>query len=480
MARGSGGVGWVVAAGLLAAAAGCKDKERIRRSGDAGAPVERVDPSQAGEVLYGAEREPNEGEGQASPLPLPGGVQGVLDGEVDVDVFAVEIGDDGMLHVELSAVDGLDLVLEVRDAQGAVIARSDRGPPGVSEGVPNLGVSRGTVHVAVKEFVKPRKAPRSPKKGKGKPAAPPPDAAPTGRIGPSAPYRLSVRLEPAQALSERERNDDAGTAGDLYLADQVRGFIGWTGDVDVWKLSLEGLGAQNAIDVEVSGVPGLVLSLDVLDAAGRPIVSRKGGKGGPVAIRSLVAAPVEGAPPFLHVKVGADRSSPVDAYTLKVSPRLLDLDEESEPNDTAERATPLRVAGAESGTMRAAYTAGDVDTFAVEASGGPLLLDASVEVPGGVDFGLEARGAGGVILGTADAGKAGERERLSGVVIPAGTTAMVTVAARPIKVAGGDSGEPRPYQIRWSVSPADDAPPMPPEEGPATAPGAPPGQGEAN
>jgi hypothetical protein len=185
-----------------------------------------------------------------------------------------------------------------------------------------------------------------------------------------------------QALSERERNDDAGSAGDLYLADQVRGFIGWSGDVDVWKLSLEGLGVQNAVDVEVSGVPGLVLAVDVQDAAGRPILSRKGGKGGPVVIRSLVAAQAEGAPPFLHVEIAADRSNPVDAYSLKVTPRLLDLDEESEPNDTPERATQLRVAGSESGTMRASHAAGDVDTFVIAATAGPLLLDATVEVCG--------------------------------------------------------------------------------------------------
>jgi hypothetical protein len=473
---GQGAASWLAVAALLASA-GCKDKERIRRSDDAGAPVERVDPSQAGEVLYGAEHEPNEGPGEASPLPVPGGVQGVLDGEVDVDVFAVEVGADAMLRVELSAVPELDLLLEIRDAQGTVIAKSDRGGAGIAEGVPNLGVSKGSYFAAVREFVKPRKAPRAAKGKKG--AKPPPvDAAPSGRQGPSAPYRLSARIEAVQALAERERNDDPASAGDLYLADQVRGFVGWTGDLDVWKLSLEGLGAQNAVDVEVSGVPGLVLTLEILDAGGKPIVARKGGKDGPVAIRSLVAAPAEGAPPFLHVKVSADRSNPVDAYTLKVSPRLLDLDEEAEPNDTAERATPLRAAGAESGTMRATHGAGDVDSFALEATTGPLLLDLSVEVPGGVDFALEARGPGGAILGSADAGKSGERERLSGVVIPAGTRAIVTVTAKPSK---GDSGEAREYQLRWSVSPADDTPPMPPEEaapgtdeGPATTPG---GQG---
>jgi hypothetical protein len=472
MARGR--AGWLVVAVVLGAA-GCKGKERIRRSEDAGPPVERVDPSLLGEVLYGAEHEPNETAAEASPLAIPGGVQGVLDGEIDLDLYALEVTADGMLHLELSAVPELDLILEVRDAQGVVIAKSDRGGAGVAEGIPNLGVSTGSYLAAVREFVKPRKTPRA-KKG----AKPPPvDAAPVGRQGPSAPYRLSARIEAVQALAERERNDDLASAGDLFLADQVRGFVGWAGDLDVWKLSLEGLGTQNAVDVEVSGVPGLVLGLEILDATGKPVVARKGGKDGPVAIRSLVAAPAEGAPPFLHVKVSADRSNPGDAYTLRVAPRLLDLDEEAEPNDSAERATPLRAAGAESGTMRASYGAGDVDNFAVEATAGPLLLDASVEVPGGVDFALEARGPGGALLGSADTGKAGERERLSGVVIPAGATAIVTVSA---KVAKGDTGDARAYQLRWSVSPADDTPPMPPEEaapgpdgeGPATTPG---GQG---
>jgi glucose/mannose transport system substrate-binding protein len=48
----------------------------------------------------------------------------------------------------------------------------------------------------------------------------------------------------------------------------VRGWIGWSGDVDLWKLSLEGVGDRYALDFEVSGVEGLSLSVEVLDAAG--------------------------------------------------------------------------------------------------------------------------------------------------------------------------------------------------------------------
>jgi len=442
---------------LMALVAGCKEKRRIRRSGDAGAAVESVDPSGDSEVLYTPEREPNDTEAAASALAVPGGAQGSLEGEADVDVYRIDIAADGMLHLELDGSAEADLILELRDSTGAVVARSDRGPVKIAEGLPNAPVTKGTYYAAVRAFVKPRKPPK--KKG-GPDAGSPPEPA-----GPAPAYKLSARLEAPQPLAEREPNGDTGAAGDLYLADQVKGWIGWTGDVDVWKLSLEALGAENAMDIEVVSVPGLVLTVEVLDAAGRPLIVRKGAKDGPVAIRSFVAATGEGAPPFHYIKISADRSNPADAYTLKITPRLLDLDEETEPNDVPEKASALRTAaaGTDSGTLRAQYVSGDVDHFLLDASPTPTLLDVTVEAPEGVDIIVEIRAQGGAGLGQSDAGKAGERERLSGVTIPAGTPVVIAVKAKPGK---GDSGEPREYQVRWSLSPADDSAPMPPEEPP--------------
>ena len=459
--RGAALTALVAALAMLVA---CKDDKRIRRARDAGAPVQAVEPAGGGEVLSTPEREPNESDAQASPLALPGGAQGTLDGETDVDVFKIDVpaAADGasMVRLELTALEGIDTVLELHDTAGTLVARSDRGPAKTVEGFPNAGLPKGTYFVVVRELVKPKKAAKKPKKGaKAEPAA---DAGPTGRTGPSPTYQLSARVEPAQPLSEREPNGDAGTAGDLYLADQVKGWIGWAGDVDVWKLSLEGLGSQSAIDVDVGGVPGLVLTVEILDAAGRSLVARKGARDGGVAIRSLVPALGEGAPPFHLVKISADRSNPVEVYSLKVAPRLLDLDEEAEPNDAPDKASALRVGAAQSGSMRATYVAGDIDCFVLDASPGPMLIDVSVDVPAGVDFVVDLRNQSGQALASADAGGAGGRERLTGT-IPAGSPAIVQIAAKPSKT---DTGEARPYQLRWSVSPSDGAP-MPPEEAPA-------------
>jgi len=439
--------------------AACKGgKNTIQRAKDGGAPVAVVEHpvgSGGGEVHYTAESEPNDDRDHATALALGAGAQGTIAGDADVDVFALHLDAPGMVSIQTDALDTVDLIMEVQNASGEVVAKSDRGPAKTSEGAPNLGLTKGDWFVVVKPFVKPAK---KPPKRKG---APPPAAIDAGAVEESTPYHVTAQLVAPADLTEREPDNDAGAASDVFLGDTVKGWIGWAGDVDVWKLSLEGLGQRNALDLDLAAVPGVALTLEVLDGSGKSLLVRRGVRGGAVSVKSLLAAVADGQPPYHYLKISADKSNPVDAYTLHVAGRLLDLDEEAEPNDAIDKATPLRVVPtADSGTMRAAHTAGDVDWFSLDAGDGDQLLDVSVEAPSGTDIVVEAHAQDGHLLATADNGKVGEREHLSGVTIPANTSVRIKIEAKADKK---DTGEPRDYSLRWSISPAEGAP-MPPEE----------------
>jgi hypothetical protein len=466
-ARGGRRARWIARARIafvaVALALGaCKGgKKTIQRAKDGGAPVAVVDKpvtNGGGEVRYTPETEPDDDRDHASALPLGGGAQGTIAGDADVDVYKLTMTAPGMVSIQTDALDGVDLILELQNGAGEVVARSDRGPAKTSEGVPNLALQKGDWYVVVRPFVKPKPKPRH--KGKGKGDAP--AAIDAGaEVVESPAYHVTAQAVAPADLTEREPDDDAGAASEVFLGDTVKGWIGWTGDVDVWKLSLEGLGQRNALDLDVAAVPGVALTVEVLDGTGKSLLVRKGVRNGPVSVKSLLAAVADGQPPYHYVKVSGDKSNPVDAYTLHVAGRLLDLDEEAEPNDTIDHATPLRVnATADSGTMRAAHAAGDVDWFGLDAAPVDQLLDVSVEAPAGTDIVVEAHAQDGRLLGSADAGKVGEREHLSGVTIPANTAVRIKVEAKPDKK---DTGEPRDYSLRWSISPAEGAP-MPPEE----------------
>jgi len=433
----------------VAALAGCGGKKRILRDKDA-APVVRVDTHSegpGGSVPTTDEREPNQTADQATPLPLGGTVRGSLDGSTDVDVYKVSVAATGALHVTVSGIDGVDLALQIADASGAVIARSDRGPATVGEGVPNLGVVHGDYVLTVSEFVKPTK----PAKGKRKPKV---DAAPAGRTGPSPTYEVFAELVKPADGGEREPDDDAGAANDLFPGDTVTGYLGWTGDTDVWKLSLEALTTRNAFDVEVSGVDGVAISVEVSDAAGKPIQARKGAKGATVSLRAVAPVQPEGSPPFHYIKISGDRSNPEVAYTLSVRGRLLGPDEEIEPNDTKELAQPL---AGDHGTMHAAYAPGDVDCFAVEPSADPQALVLTVAPPDGVDAVVEVGTPAGMLAKT-DLGAAGANEKIE-VTIPGGVRGTACVSFKPVKA---DPGTPRDYDVEYSVETATDE--LPPEE----------------
>ena len=408
----------------VALATGCAKRPAGRRTGDAGAAVEVV-PSPAlpdAGVAGGPasdEVEPNDTDDTATPLTLGATVHGKIEPDTDVDRFRIEVAQAGALAVMVSAQGTLDTVLEIEDASGQVIARSDRGGARVREGVPNLGVTPGRYTAVVRG-----KKPAPSKKKKAEPA-------PTA----GGAYEITASMVTPGAGAEHEPDDDRGQAGDLIAGDTGTGFIGWTGDADVWKVSVEALSAKNSLDFEVSAIDGAALSLEIADGVGKPIVKRTGKKAAPLTVRGFVPQVPQGAPPFLYLTVRADHSNPETAYQLRAIAKVIPADAEIEPNDTPETAMAMP---ADRKTLHAQWSPGDVDCFSIASQDAAHTVDASIDTPPELDLALEILVDGKVVAKSDHPGKGAAEQATASV--PAGAAAVV-------RVRGSDATEEGTYDL---------------------------------
>lgn len=433
----------LLAVALLACKGGSKT-DRLRRTSEE-APVQVVSPGEPGERRRTNvdEREPNDE--LANELPLGAAAQGRLASSADLDRFRITVASAGMLEVQVSAVPAVDLVLELRSSAGAVLAKSDRGGAGVLEGLAGFPVEPGGYELVLRAFVKPP--------AKAKKQQPPPAAAPAPEGFPSEPYELTVAM--SEPGAELEPNFDAGTASELALGEPATGRLGWSGDVDVWKLGIEVLAATDALDLTLAAVEGLALQLELRDGLGRPIASRKGGKGQPLAVRGFAPSEDASTPPFLYVAVSADRSHPAQGYQLSAVVRVREPSDERESNDAPERAQPLPEEGA---PQLATLDLGDVDCFAVPAAATrrriEVVVDPGDSSAGAMKIAVEVLLGARVVATSVTPSAAAAAERVLAEV-PAGAVAVVRVrgAAR--------AGPPGPYRVSWTEALGDA---MPPEE----------------
>jgi hypothetical protein len=353
---------------LVLIAAGCRGGGGKAHRTGSGAPVElvtEVKPPDAGRIGATDEIEPNDADEVATPLPLGGTLRGKIEPETDVDHIRLDIDKPGVLAVMLSGVDSQDLVLEVEDSGGTVVARSDRGGARTKEGIPNLGVTAGRYTLVV------RQAPKKKVVKRGRAQEPPPPPPPV--------YELTAQLVTPPKGQETEPDDDRGTANDLIVADTVTGFIGWNGDADVWKLSVEALSEKNAIDVDVTAIEGVALELEVADALGQPLVTRKGVRGAPLAIRGLLPVVPQGGAPYHYITVRGAPSNPETAYNLQVTAHVVGTDAEIEPDDSPEK--PYAIP-ADRTIVHGTWTPGDVDCYALAVGDQPRTTEVTVDPAG--------------------------------------------------------------------------------------------------
>lgn len=436
----AGAAAAVVATVVVWGAAGCGNKKRQTRSSDA-PPVELVSVgalSDGGVAKAGEteEREPNDGADVASQLAAGVTVRGRIDPDVDVDYYRIEVAQAGGLSVQLGPAAGADLTLEIEDAGGTQLARSDRGAANVSEGVPNLGVTPGRYTAIVRK--KPTPAPK--KQARTRKGAPAASAEPPAAAGP--PYTITAQVAPFAKGGEREPDDDRGTANDLIAGDVVTGYVGWNGDVDVWKLSVEALTAKNALDLELSPVENVTFAVEIADGVGQPLVSRKAPRGAGLVIRGLLPVVAQGAPPYHYVTVRGVGSNPEAAYQLKIAGRPVGTDPEIEPNDTPDKAMPIP---ADRTVIRdATWTPGDVDCYLIPPDPAARSVDVQVDTPAEADLRVEL-----VVNGkssTADQRGKGVPEKISGQVPEDG---RVVVCVR-----GSDASQEGRYNLGFKDGPA--------------------------
>ncbi len=425
----------VVAALVAIVAAGaCRGSSGKPHRGSA-APVQMIDQPALpdaggrGSAATTDEAEPNDTDDVATPLPLGGTVRAKIDPEGDVDRFRIDVDRAGALAVMVSGVEQ-DLALEITDAGGTVLAKSDRGGARVKEGVPNLGVQPGR-YIAVVRAV-PKKKPK-PVRGKKPPPEPPPGPGPT--------YEITAQLAQPTGNAEREPDDDRGTANDLILGDPVTGYVGWTGDADSWKLAIQALAANNAIDVEVTAVEGLALSLEITDALGTSLLERKAPAGQPLVVRGFVPVVPQGGTPFHYLVVRGDRSNPETAYQLRVTAHVVVVDAAGEPDDTPEKAF---VFPADRKVVHASWTPGDVDCFALPVSASARTIDVIAEpTQGDLALSLELL-VDGKPVATAAKGGRNAQEKASAKVPPN--------ARAVIRVKASDSSGEGKYDVNVNES----------------------------
>ncbi|MGE0399730.1 MAG: hypothetical protein AB7T06_23650 [Kofleriaceae bacterium] len=424
----------VACALLLAAACGKSTQKRTDRDAAAVQVVTQPVLGDGGTAAQATDEiEPNDGDDTATALAIGGTVRAKIEPDTDVDTFKIAVTETGALAVDVTGIDGVDLILEIEDMGGTVIAKSDRGGARIKEGVPNVGVSAGTYRAVVK--MKKSPPPKSKKKKKGK-------AVDAGiEIKPAPVYEISARMVAPVANSEREPDDDRGTAIDLIVGDTVTGFVGWSGDDDVWKLSVETLSEKNSIDIEVGAVEGVALSIDVSDGIGNPLVTRKGPRGQPLIVRGIVPIVPEGAPPFHYVTIKGDRSNPETPYQLRVVAKVPQPDAEIEPNDVPDKAMPVPT---DRTVVHGVWTPGDVDCFAIGTDAAARTVDITIDVPPESDLDAELLVDGKSVAKGDKKGK-GVVEKLTGQV-PANAHAV-------IRVKGPDSSGEGAYDVQIAEGP---------------------------
>ena len=382
---------WLAFVAACHGGGGGKKHER----GSAAAPFELVSGADAAaQGPSSDEIEPNDSDDTATPLALGAAMRGKIEPETDVDRYRITVTEAGALSVMVSAVDA-DLALDIEDQSGTVVAKSDRGGARTREGVPNLGVQPGRYTAVVREIKH--------KSRRG-----------SAEVKPAPVYELVAQMMPASPGTEHEPDDDRGTANELIIGDTGTGFVGWSGDVDVWKLSVEALAAKDAVDIELSPVDGVAYDVELDDGVGSALVRRKAPRGAPMLVRGLVPVVPAGAPPFHYVTIKATGSNPETPYTLRVSGHVIGTDAEIEPDDTPEHPFAWPV---DRTVVHATWTPGDVDCYALPLTGAARDVTVTIDPSGEINLVAELLVDGHVIAASAG-GTKGSAQKVSGSVPP--------------------------------------------------------------
>ncbi|HEX4404272.1 MAG TPA: serine/threonine-protein kinase [Polyangia bacterium] len=203
------------------------------------------------------EVEPNDTPGYANLLasgrPVRGAIGALLEGgNADVDYFHVPAGHGArVVGARLDGVPGLDLVLELFDAQGRRLAKSDAHGRGGGEWLQPISIGPAEAFVAVREvWVQGQK-----------PA-----------VAPNDTYLLTVTWNAPQTAWEIEPNDWPAAATPLPPGTSVRGYVGAPDDKDWFAITPATSGRMRVHVTAPDGVDIVLLQ----DGAGRRATNKVG------------------------------------------------------------------------------------------------------------------------------------------------------------------------------------------------------------
>ena len=408
-------------------------------------PAAQATPVDAGPPAL-AEPEPNDAPEQALLLERDGEVTAglaVTPGKQDVDWYLLASPSPRVARVEVSAIAGADVAVELYDAAGNRRATVNGQGEGQGELLPNLGVG-GKTWLKVLSL----------KKGSG------------------GAYTLKVRFEPPLDGVEQEPDDRAADAVSLAPGATARGYLSHGTDEDWYRLQLPALPAEpaaadappRALKLELSGVDGVRHELSLLSEAEAVLFSTRGRPGQSLQVRN-VGLRGQDAVVFLVVRslpVGSGKearrgSNAAQSYALTATLEAGGADAELEPNDALDKATQAAAEGERHGFLS---PASDVDLYAVELPEGKLLR-AQLSGVEGLDLQLslvtEAPDGGEQEMLRANEGGEKEPERLSNVACAGTCYLRVSGVARKMDgqwVRDQESAEV-PYTLALSTV-ADD------------------------
>jgi hypothetical protein len=173
-------------------------------------------------LRHAHEQEPNEQPAQATRLYIGDTIEGTIGlptggRRADQDLYALRHkGPPGeLLQIEITGIEGLDLILEAFDNAGQRIAAADAGDIGQGEWLHNLRWTGDPLYIAAREVWI-----------DGFPA----------RSAPSQPYLLRTSAIASTAQQESEPNDSTAHAHPLRAGDLVLGYISEPTDRDLYAL----------------------------------------------------------------------------------------------------------------------------------------------------------------------------------------------------------------------------------------------------
>jgi len=289
-----------------------------------------VDPEDGNESL--PEQEPNDQRKNAQKLEPGQQLSGHIRSVKDVDWFAVEAAQEGVLRARLRGGEA-DLVLEAFDAAGKRLVRVASGGAAEGEVLPNLAVTKGRFFLRV---------------------------ALQGEKGAPSSYQLSFEVRSAEGGEEREPNWKKELASPLTIGDDAVGFLGWRNDSDWYRVEL-GSAPRGAIRAEMEGVDGVWPILELRDSRGK-LIQRRRGRAGATVVLANILRPDESE---VYLVVRTLRTFNVEArYSVRIFVEPA-IPGEQEPNDRASQASWLVENVAAAGVLGDTY---DRDYFALRVT----------------------------------------------------------------------------------------------------------------